>query len=217
MPTHAQPSSAGDQPAPTTHPVIQDVDSSRTRVSTCVTDHPPCHTPTPAAVPNLVLLWDKHHTLWPHRASEGVLGALAAQLQPCLGPHARAVASSAFMFVLGRPAPSSLRPPSPPAGSSGAFGGSSGAFGGSRPAPMGCQWGAPPGLTSCQGSMPSAVRPESGLGASGSLGLGLSLTSPHTGTDCVAHLAAVLSLETQTPILGPRGLGRWKACAALNP
>ena len=111
-----------------------------------------------------------------HRASEEVLGALATQLHSCLEPHARLVANSAFMFVLGRPAPSSMRPPSPPAGSSGAT-----AFGGSHSSPMGCHWGGLPGLDSCEGSMHSAMRPELGLTA-GSQGLGLSLTSQHTGT-----------------------------------
>ena len=46
-----------------------------------------------------------------------MLRALASHLQSCLEPHAQAVANSAFMFVLGRPAPSRSRQPVPPAAS----------------------------------------------------------------------------------------------------
>ena len=51
------------------------------------------------------------------RESETVLRGLASHLQSCLEPHAQAVANSAFMFVLGRPAPSRSQQPVPPAAS----------------------------------------------------------------------------------------------------
>ena len=97
-----------------------------------------------------------------------MLRALASQLQSCLKPHADLVANSAFMFALGRPAPST-----PLAPASVAMGEASSS---SQPAPMGCPWPRMENQDSCDVALHSSQPPAL---CTGGRGLGLSLS--HAG------------------------------------